>query len=241
MPFPGPMAPFSPRRRLASTSRRPLIDYNLRSEAITAAALKQRGYDRNGWPYAPCGVLTRPNAFDFNCQRASFSCRRQCVSSRDPKVVEYAESCPHWINYHGLRLVEPTPRRASPGTCLLSTSRGSSLRLFPPGCRPTTGRRHGTDRHQKLKALRSAAERTNSSAKDDFCILSKPKVRGIKHAGILSQMAVIVVLLKKIARFIVNVTLAFRQEVENNKSPPQPVFIPGPKVPQFILNLVQRE
>jgi len=54
-------------------------------------------------------------------------------------------------------------------------------------------------------------------------------------------MAVIVVLLKKIARFIVHVTLAFRQKVENNKSPPQPVFIPEPKVPQFILNLVQRE
>jgi hypothetical protein len=54
-------------------------------------------------------------------------------------------------------------------------------------------------------------------------------------------MAVIVVLLKRIARFIVKVTLAFREMVENNKSPPQPIFIPGPKVPKFILNLVQRE
>ena len=79
----------------------PIIDYNRRSENVTAAALKERGYDRNGWPYAPCGVLTRPNRFDFNCQRASFSCRRQCVVSRDPKIVEYIDRCPHWINSHG--------------------------------------------------------------------------------------------------------------------------------------------
>ena len=113
-----------------------------------------------------------------------------------------------------------------------------SIRQFP---RLITEVIRGTERHQKLKALRSAAERTNSSAKDDFCILSKPKIRGIKNAGILSQMAVIVVLFKRIARFIVKVTLAFRKKVENNKSPPHHLFIPGPKVPRFILNLVQRE
>lgn len=197
----------------------PLIDYNPRNENNNAAALKERGYDRNGWPYAPCGILTRPNGFDFNCQRASFSCRRQCVSSKDPKIVDYAERCPHWINYHGF-------------------TRHMSVVQFP---RLITEVIRGTDRHQKLKALRSAAERTNASAKNDFCILSKPKVRGINHAGILSQMAVIVILLKKIARFIVHVSLAFRQEFENNKSPLQPIFIPGPKVPQFILNLVHRE
>jgi len=97
--FPGRL--LSPRRRLASTSRKPIIDYNPRNEKITAAALKERGYDRNGWPYGPCGILTRPNGFDFNCQRASFSCRRQCVDSKDPKIAEYAKSCSHWINYHG--------------------------------------------------------------------------------------------------------------------------------------------
>jgi len=197
----------------------PLIDYNPRNESVTAAALKERGYDRNGWPYAPCGVLTRPNGFDFNCQRASFSCRRQCVSSRDPKIVEYAESCPYWINYHGF-------------------TRHMSIKQFPRLINEVI---RGTERHQKLKALRSASERTNSSAKDDFCILSKPKVRGIKHAGIVSQMAVIVVLLKRIAGFIVKATLAFRHKFENNKPPPPPIFIPEPKVPSFIVNLVQME
>lgn len=49
----------------------PIIDYNPRNEKLSATALKERGYDRNGWPYAPCGVLTRPNGFDFNCQRVT--------------------------------------------------------------------------------------------------------------------------------------------------------------------------
>jgi len=196
----------------------PIIDYNPRNENITATALKERGYDRNGWPYAPCGVLTRPNGFDFNCQRASFSCRRQCVSSKDPKLVEYAANCPYWINYHGF-------------------TKHMSVTQFP---RLITEVIRGTDRHQKLKALRSAAERTNATAKDDFCILSKPKVRGLKHAGILSQMAVIVVLLKRVACFIVKVTLALRKKAQNNKSPPV-FFVPGPSVPKFILNLVMRQ
>ena len=189
----------------------PIIDYNRRSENVTAAALKERGYDRNGWPYAPCGVLTRPNGFDFNCQRASFSCRRQCVDSRDPKIVEYAKSCSHWINSHGF-------------------TKHMSIHEFP---RLITEVIRGTDRHQKLKNLRSASERTNATAKEDFAILSKPKIRGLEHAGILSQMAVIVVLLKRVACFIVKVTLALRKKLQDNKSPPK-FFVPGPLVPKFI-------
>jgi len=54
-------------------------------------------------------------------------------------------------------------------------------------------------------------------------------------------MAVIVVLLKRIACFIVKVTLAFKEKIENNKSPPNDIYIPGPKVPKFIWNLIQRE
>ena len=196
----------------------PIIDYNPRNENLSANALKNRGHDRNGWPYAPCGLLTRPNGFDFNCQRASFTCRRQCVSSKNPEIIEYAKSCSHWINYHGF-------------------TKHMSVHKFP---RLITEVIRGTYRHQKIKALRSAAERTNATAKDDFCILSKPKVRGLKHAGILSQMAVIVVLLKRVVCFIVKVTLAMRKKTQNNKSPPA-FFVPGPSVPKFILNLVMRE
>jgi hypothetical protein len=197
----------------------PIIDYNPRNENLSITALKQRGYDQNGWPYAPCGIVTRPNGFDFSCQRASFSCRRQCVSSKNPTIVAYARDCPYWMNYHGF-------------------TKHMSIRQFP---RLILEVIRGTYRYRKLKALRPASERMNSTAKEDFCILAKPKVRGINHAGVLAQIAVMVVLLKRIARFIVTVTLAFRKEIQNNKSPPHRISITGPKVPAFILNLIQRE
>jgi len=197
----------------------PIIDYNPRNEHLTPDALRERGYDQNGWPYAPCGIVTRPNGFDFSYQRASFSCRRQCVSAKDPTIIAYAKDCPYWMNYHGF-------------------TKHMSIRQFP---RLITEVIRGTYRYRKLKALRPASERTNSTAKDDFCILAKPKVRGLKNAGVLAQMAVIVVFLKRITRFIVRVTLAFRKEIRNNKSPPRSIYIAGPKVPQFILNLIQRE
>ena len=113
-----------------------------------------------------------------------------------------------------------------------------SVKKFP---RLITEILRGTYRYKELKNLRSASERTNSTAKGEFFILTKPKIRGLKNAGILAQIAVIVVLLKRIARFIVKVTLAFRQKTQDNKSPPHRLHIPGPKVPKFILNLIHRE
>jgi len=99
----------------------------------------------------------------------------------------------------------------------------------------------GTYRYRKLKAFRSGSERTNSTAKDDLHILEKPKIRGLKNAAVIAQMAVIVVLLKRIAKFIIKVTLAFRNKVQANKSPPRRIYLPGPKVPKFILNIIQKE
>jgi hypothetical protein len=197
----------------------PIIDYNPRSENLSAPALRERGYDQNGWPYAPCGLLTRPNGFDFNCQRANFSCRRQCVSSKDAAIAQYSANCPHWINYHGF-------------------TKHMSIVALP---RLITEVLRGTYRHRKLKALRSASERVNSTAKDDFSILAKPKIRGLSSAGVLSQMAVIVVLLKRIARFIIKVTLALRKQLRANRDPRHDQFIPGPEIPPFILNLILRE
>ena len=99
----------------------------------------------------------------------------------------------------------------------------------------------GTERHQKLKALRSASERINSTAKEDFRILAKPKIRGYKHAAAISQLAAIVILLKRICHFIIKVTLALRKTRSGNKGVSRNLFIPGPMVPPFILNLIQRE
>ncbi|MCP4671630.1 MAG: hypothetical protein GY857_10015, partial [Desulfobacula sp.] len=34
----------------------PIIDYNKRNENLTGEAQRKRGYDHNGWPFAPCGI-----------------------------------------------------------------------------------------------------------------------------------------------------------------------------------------
>jgi hypothetical protein len=195
----------------------PIIDYNVRSENVSPEALKERGYDQKGWPYAPCGILCHPNGFDYTAQRASFSCRRQCVNSDHPNITKYAETCKHWISYHGY-------------------TRHMSIKDFP---RIIGEVLRGTDRYQKIKALRTASERTNSTAKEDLCILNKPKIRGIKSAGVLAQMAVITLLLKRIICFIVKVTLAMRKMISNNNG--LKPYLPGPDVPKCILNIIQRE
>jgi hypothetical protein len=81
----------------------------------------------------------------------------------------------------------------------------------------------------------------NSIAKADFCILAKPEIRGLRNAAVLAQIGALVVLLKRIARSIVKVILAFRKKTQNNKSPPRRSYNTGPKVPTFLLNLPQRE
>jgi len=195
----------------------PLIDYNVRNEDVTLDALKLRGYDRNGWPFAPCGVLCRPNGFDYQFQRATFTCQRQCVLSQDQKLREYSQSCSFFINYHGF--IKHMPIKQHP-------------RLITEVIR-------GTPRYQKLRSLRPASERLNSTAKDDLEILNKPRVRRLKRAAILAQLTLITILLKRVAQFIIKVTLTVRKE--RIKNPYGFIIIRGPKVPKFILNLVQRE
>jgi hypothetical protein len=195
----------------------PLIDYNVRNEDVSLDALKLRGYDRNGWPFAPCGVLCRPNGFDYQFQRATFTCQRQCVLSNEPRLKEYSDACPFFINYHGF-------------------IKHMSIQQHP---RLITEVIRGTPRYQKLRSLRPASERLNSTAKEDLEILHKPKVRGLKRVAILGQITLISVLLKRVAHFIIKVTLAVRKE--RIKNPHGFIIIQGPKVPKFILNLVQRE
>jgi hypothetical protein len=141
------------------------------------------------------------------------------VESSDPDLVAFSRNCPHWINCYGF-------------------TKHMSVKAHP---RLITEVIRGTDRHQKLKGLRSASERTNASAKEDFSILTKPKVRGLSRAAILAQMAVIVVLLKRVAVFIVKVTLSLRKRQAKDRSPLGKLHIPGPKIPRFLCNLVQRE
>jgi len=64
---------------IRATGSIPIIDYNPRREKLNKQALLDRGYDQNGWPFAPCGLLTRPNGFDHDRQRLTFCCFKQCL------------------------------------------------------------------------------------------------------------------------------------------------------------------
>ena len=60
----------------------PILDYNRRNEDLSKPTLLNRGYNENGYPFAPCGLLTRPNGFDKRNQRLTFCCFKQCDNLR---------------------------------------------------------------------------------------------------------------------------------------------------------------
>jgi hypothetical protein len=131
----------------------PIIDYNPRNENLSKQALIDRGYDHNGWPFAPCGLLCRPNGFDNEHQRLTFCCFKQCLNLRAAALKRLRDKydiamCPHIENRTGFtthmyvkehpRLINEIPR--------------------------------GSKRYQLIKKIRSASERANSTMKEDLKI-----------------------------------------------------------------------
>jgi len=177
----------------------PIIDYNPRNENLSKQAVVDRGYDQKGWPFAPCGLLTRPNGFDKKNQRLTFCCFKQCLKLR-PKAMENLNvhhniaMCPHVKNRTGFakhmyvkehpRLVNEIPR--------------------------------GSKRYNIIKKIRSASERANSTMKEDLKILEKPRVLNASRSSILAQLAAIALLLKRAFNFIVRITILFRKLHQTN-------------------------
>ena len=168
----------------------PLIDYNPRNEKLVREALLKRGYDRNGWPYVPyCHLPTRPNGFDPAAQRLSFSCFKQCVKSKAASNLELYRNCPHRANRLGY-------------SSHVSIAQHPRLILEIP---------RGSERYRQLHALRSAAERTNSTLKEDNAILRQPPVRSLRRAAVISQMGVITTLIDRVTRFVLDRTIKKRK------------------------------
>ena len=198
----------------------PIIDYNPRNEKLSKQALIDRGYDQNGWPFAPCNLLCRPNGFDKKHQRLSFCCFKQCLKLRRKTLDDLQtrfdiSCCPHIENRTGFakhmyvkdlpRLVNEIPR--------------------------------GSKRYKDIKKLRSASERANSSLKEDIKILHKPRVLNATRANILAQMAAIVLLLKRAFSFVVNVTCQLRKILNTNGSIQKQSL--SPYIPKSILRLLK--
>jgi len=201
----------------------PIIDYNRRNEDLSKTAMLSRGYDQNGWPFAPCGLLCRPNGFDRKHQRLTFCCFNQCMKLKETALKNLLERydmthCPHVHNRNGFsrhmyvkehpRLVNEIPR--------------------------------GSKRYNVIKRLRSASERANSTIKEDIKILEKPRVIAGFRANILAQMAGITLLLKRAFAFIVKVTNRFIKYIQTD-DPLIKEKLKPPFIPKSIRNIIQLE
>jgi len=201
----------------------PIIDYNSRRENLSKQAIIDRGYDQKGWPFAPCGLLARPNGFDKKHQRLTFCCFKQCLKLR-PKAMDNLNNqyniaiCPHIRNRNGFakhmyvkehpRLINEIPR--------------------------------GAKRYNLIKKIRSASERANSTMKEDLKILEKHRVLNSSRANILAQMAGIVLLLTRAFKFIVRFTILFRK-LHRTNDPDIKEKLKPPSIPKSIQCLIQLE
>jgi hypothetical protein len=201
----------------------PIIDYNRRRENLSRQALIDRGYDEKGWPFAPCGMLCRPNGFDKKYQRLTFCCFKQCLNLRVAALKSLQEKydiamCPHIKNRTGFtkhmyvkehpRLINEIPR--------------------------------GSKRYNLIKKIRSASERANSTMKEDLKILEKPRILNAQRAAILAQMAAIVLLLRRAFKFVVKITILFTKLHQTN-DPAIKEKLKPPSIPKSIQNLIQLE
>lgn len=200
----------------------PIIDYNPRNEDLSKQALLNRGYDQKGWPFAPCGLLTRPNGFEQKHQRLTFCCFKQCLNLKYRAMEDLQNrydiaQCPHIQNQTGFskhmyikkhpRLINEIPR--------------------------------GSKRYNTFKKMRPASERSNSTMKEDIKIIDKPRVLKGLRANILAQMAAITLLLKRAFSFIVRITIQFRKLHTND--PTIKEKLKPPSIPKSILNIIQLE
>ncbi|MBA7650266.1 hypothetical protein ES703_58069 [subsurface metagenome] len=203
---------------IRNTCSIPVIDYTERNEKTDIKSLRKRGYDKKGTPFAPCGALCKPNGYDKEKKRGSFVCRRQCLTS-SLAVPNPIDAC----KYLGTE-------------CGYSTH--MSIRAHPrlvceiPRC---------SDRWKKIRNLRSASERSNGTCKSsDLDILDSPRIYGLAMASIEATMACITTLLKRMMRFVIGITLNFMRYLKTwNKSYNKKLATP--KVPTFILSLIQRK
>ena len=201
----------------------PIIDYNPRNEDLSKETLRKRGYDQNGWPFAPCGLLCRPNGFDHKHERLTFFCFKQCLNLKhkaldDLQTNYYIAACTHIKNNTGYdkhmyikehpRLINEIPR--------------------------------GSKRYNTIKKLRSASERANSTLKEDINIILKPRILTGSRANIIAQLAAITLLLKRAFTFIVKITNLFTKASQTNDNKIKEKLKP-PNIPKSILNIIQRE
>ena len=194
---------------------------------VSKKALVERGYDTNGFPFAPCGLLCRFNGYENARHRLKFYCFKQCLNLKAPALEGLSDkfdisACEHLKNKTGYvqnMKIEDHPR------LLIEIPRG-------------------TERFKQIMNIRSASERANSTLKGDLNVLEKPRILNKFRADVLAQIAGTVLLLHRALNFIGKVTYLFGQYLKapdkNERERIATKLIPNP-VPKFILNMVSRK
>jgi hypothetical protein len=159
----------------------PIIDYNKRREKHDDESLRKRGYDTNGRPFAPCGRVCKPNGYDYEKKALKNICGKQCLKCAD--TVEMLE-CQYRENENGY-------------------TKSMSIHQLP---RLICEIPRGTKRYKEIKKQRTASERTNSSAKE-WTGLKNLRVWGLKAYAVQVSLSCIIVMFKRIAEFILKMTL----------------------------------
>ncbi len=201
----------------------PMIDYNPRREKLTDEALLERGYDRNGWPYAPCDMPTKPNGYEPERKRLTFCCMKQCQKLKATGIHDLNKSydfssCEHLnktCGYSTHSYIEDLPRL---------------LNEIP----------RGTRRYKEIMHCRSASERSNATIKETLNMLENPIVYKKVRADILAQIASICLLLYRAFKFIVRIS-ALILKYRDTKDPAILEKLQPIEVPRAVQNIIQQE
>lgn len=155
----------------------PIFDYNRRNEHLDEAALRKRGYDQYGTPYAPCGRLCRSNGYDYQANSRQYVCGLACPPNEQ-------QDCPHRYGVLGYchrmtfndhpRLIGPVPR--------------------------------GSKAWYRLYGARSASERTNSYDQEVIGQAHPLRMRGLNAFRFAGAIRTLAQLLRRALNFVLDVT-----------------------------------
>jgi hypothetical protein len=156
--------------------------YNRRNEHLDPEALRQRGYDHNGTPYAPCGRLCRSNGYDYQAQSRQYVCSLPCPPNE-------RRHCPHRFG-------------------VLGYSHRMSFTDHPRLIGPI---QRGTAAWQRLYAARSASERTNSYNQEVVAKTHPLRMRGLKAFRFAGAIRTLAQLLRRALNFVLDATYTLSQ------------------------------
>jgi len=163
---------------------KPIIDYNKRREKLDEKSMKKRGYNQNGYPYAPCGRVCTPNGFDSSRNALKNTCNKQCLKSKDLDKLCKCSYRKNKFGYTKWMTIKELPR----------------LILEIP---------RGTKKYKKIKALRTSSERTNGYGKE-WTGMSNLRLRTLEAYAARVALCCIVIMLKKIMGLILQATIEHR-------------------------------